>query len=70
MRVSLKNRSNWPISETTGKKRVTQAVIFGLGSMFNHSTHNQNVGWERDTARLIVTYRALRDIEEGEELCK
>lgn len=38
--------------------------------MFNHSTQDQNVVWERDTERLIITYRALRDIPVGEELCK
>jgi hypothetical protein len=52
-----------------GSKKVAQAVIFGLGSMFNHSAQEQNVGWERDTDRLIVTYLALRDIAAGEELC-
>jgi SET domain-containing protein len=37
--------------------------------MFNHSTQDQNVVWERDTNRLIITYRAWRDIQAGEELC-
>lgn len=48
---------------------MTQAVIFGLGSMFNHSTQHQNVGWKRDLDRQLIVYCALRDIEEGEELC-
>ncbi|EPE36879.1 SET [Glarea lozoyensis ATCC 20868] len=48
---------------------MTQAVILGLGSMFNHSVPNQNVGWERDVARQLMTYTALRDIQKGEELC-
>ncbi|KAH7379992.1 hypothetical protein BKA66DRAFT_420293 [Pyrenochaeta sp. MPI-SDFR-AT-0127] len=60
---------NWPIVDSNGTRRVAQAVIFGLGSMFNHSTQEQNVGWIRDPQRLIVTYRALRDIPAGEELC-
>jgi hypothetical protein len=38
--------------------------------MFNHSNQNQNVVWERDPERLIITYKALRDIPVGEELCK
>jgi hypothetical protein len=38
--------------------------------MFNHSTQEQNVGWMRDLQRQIITYRALRDIPAGEELCK
>lgn len=61
--------SNWPVTDATGVRRIAQAVIFGLGSMFNHSAQHQNVVWERDTARMIVTYRALRDIQAGEELC-
>ena len=48
---------------------MAQAVILGLGSMFNHSTLEQNVVWERDSDRLIITYRAFRDIAAGEELC-
>jgi len=52
-----------------GKNKITQAVILGLGSMFNHSTLDQNVGFERDVERQVVTYRALRDISAGEELC-
>lgn len=56
--------------DTMGRKILAQAVIFGLGSMFNHSTQDQNVVWERDASRLIITYRASRDIHEGEELCK
>lgn len=38
--------------------------------MFNHSTLHQNVGWERDVARGVVVYKALRDIGVGEELCQ
>jgi hypothetical protein len=37
--------------------------------MFNHSTLNQNVGWTRDVKRQIITYRTLRDVAAGEELC-
>lgn len=37
--------------------------------MFNHSTLHQNVGWTRDLDCQVVIYRALRDIEAGEELC-
>ncbi|KAK3113982.1 hypothetical protein LTR53_008156 [Teratosphaeriaceae sp. CCFEE 6253] len=56
---------NWPAPH--GGK--TQAVVFGLGSMFNHSTQHQNVGWLRDVSNQLVVYQALRDIAEGEELC-
>ena len=37
--------------------------------MFNHSRHAQNVGWTRDVERSVIVYRALRDIDAGEELC-
>ncbi|EKG21831.1 hypothetical protein MPH_00751 [Macrophomina phaseolina MS6] len=59
---------NWPVVTADGKKQMAQAVIFGLGSMFNHA-RDQNVGWERDLERLLVTYQTLRDVKAGEELC-
>lgn len=43
--------------------------MLGLGSMFNHSTADQNVGWQRHVEHQVVTYRTLRDIQAGEELC-
>ncbi|KAH8779214.1 hypothetical protein F5882DRAFT_329482 [Hyaloscypha sp. PMI_1271] len=69
---------NWPYTppaktaQSSGSKTPpvqTQALIFGLGSMFNHSNLQQNVGWERDVKNLLITYTALRDIKKGEELC-
>lgn len=60
---------NWPISNSSEKATRTQAVVFGLGSMFNHSSLHQNVGWQRDVPNELVIYRALRDIAQGEELC-
>lgn len=38
--------------------------------MFNHSSRDQNVGWERDIRRGVVVYKTLRDIQVGEELCQ
>ncbi|KAI4727014.1 hypothetical protein E4T49_05276 [Aureobasidium sp. EXF-10728] len=61
---------NWPyIHPQTNKQITTQAVILGLGSMFNHSTLHQNVGWERDVANKVIVYKTLREVEKGEELC-
>lgn len=61
---------NWPLRDQSANQTgKTQAVIFGLGSMFNHSSLDQNVGWKRDVDRQIIVYRALRDIRPGEELC-
>lgn len=48
---------------------MTQALALGLGSMFNHSTRQQNVGWQRNTETDVIVYTALRDIKQGEELC-
>ena len=48
---------------------MTQALALGLGSMFNHSTVAQNVGWKRNTETDVLVYTALRDIRAGEELC-
>lgn len=50
-------------------QKNTQAVVFGLGSLFNHSTRRQNVGWMRDVAKKVVIYRALQDVKKGDELC-
>ena len=73
------NFSNWPYTpptsengESNGSKTpptTTQAIILGLGSMFNHSKLHQNVGWERDLKNHLVTYSTLKDIKKGEELC-
>ncbi|KAL7269538.1 hypothetical protein RUND412_007796 [Rhizina undulata] len=60
---------NWPRRcEKTGKILMHQAIVLGLGSMFNHSQIRQNVGWKRNIDLGIIVYTALRDIEEGEEL--
>ncbi|PWW75259.1 SET domain-containing protein [Tuber magnatum] len=60
---------NWPIARgTAGKYTMHQAIALGLGSMFNHSSLRQNVGWKRDLEKEVIVYTALRDIAEGEEL--
>lgn len=58
---------NWP--DPTRAGATTQAVVFGLGSMFNHAARAQNVGWTRDVRRGVVVYRTLREVLAGEELC-
>lgn len=60
---------NWPLQTTAGATVKTQAVVFGLGSMFNHSNLRQNVVWQRDLEGEVIVYRALRDVDAGEELC-
>jgi len=59
----------WPYRDLSGRAIKTQAVVFGLGSMFNHSRDHQNIGWKRDVDREVILYYALRDIRQGEELC-
>lgn len=59
---------NWPVFTSDGNKKMTQAIIFGLGSMFNHA-RDQNVGWKRDLERQVIKYQTLRNVKAGEELC-
>ena len=66
----LSKASNWPVQcNRTGKTVQSQAIALGLGSLFNHSTDRQNVGFERDPTMQCITYKALRDIHPKEELC-
>ena len=79
MKRTDEHLSNWPYTSTKledveplempDKKRITQAVVLGLGSMFNHSTLHQNTGWERNLENQTVVYTTLRDVKAGEELC-
>ena len=63
--------SNWPMPNDGVGRQVknTQAVIFGIGSMFNHSARGQNVGWTRNVEKKVVIYKTLQEVKEGEELC-
>ena len=72
--ITLTGYSNWPYTPPSSEVHTkaptkTQAIILGLGSMFNHSNINQNVVWIRDLEKSTVTYKTLRDIKQGEELC-
>ncbi|KAL5346145.1 hypothetical protein ACLOAV_009178 [Pseudogymnoascus australis] len=62
---------NWPLPAAEGSKAPgkTQAVVFGIGSLFNHSQRRQNVGWMRDVSKGVVIYRTLQDVRKGDELC-
>ena len=52
-----------------GGKHKTQALAMGLGSLFNHSSQDQNVGWVRNIETECIVYTSLRSIQAGEELC-
>jgi hypothetical protein len=45
------------------------AVCLGYGSIFNHSDDNFNADWETDTQRNKFIFFAVKDIQEGEEIC-
>lgn len=44
------------------------AVALGQGSLYNHS-FQPNVVYEKRLSDRLIEYRALRDVEPGEELC-
>lgn len=44
------------------------ALALGLGSLFNHS-EQPNVTYSLDVATDSIRYTAVRDVQEGEELC-
>ena len=58
--------SVWP---SESGRTMTQALALGLGSMFNHSLREQNVGWTRNLQYDCIVYTALKFIPKGEELC-
>jgi SET domain-containing protein len=43
------------------------AVVFGYGSMYNHS-FDPNAAWSINVKNRTMTFKALRDIQEGEEI--
>ena len=61
--------SNWPALDGQGRRTMTQAVVFGLGSLFNHHCR-PNVGWTRDLENGLVRYHTLCEVLPGQELCK
>lgn len=48
-------------------RKRTVALVMGYGSMYNHD-NNFNVTFVKDHANGIMKYKALRNIEAGEEL--
>lgn len=46
--------------------KKTLAVSLGYGSLYNHS-YKPNASYEHGSGK--ITYRALRDIPKGEEIC-
>ena len=55
-------------SPTTPQEKWSSAcVVFGLGSMYNHSD-SPNLDWTASLSKLSFTFKALRAIKAGEEL--
>ncbi|KAI9193466.1 uncharacterized protein BJ171DRAFT_398591, partial [Polychytrium aggregatum] len=46
----------------------SMALALGLGSLFNHSSRCQNVGFIRDFEHSCIKYYTLRDIQPEQEL--
>jgi uncharacterized protein len=46
----------------------SSVLVFGFGSFYNHSPH-PNATVRRHVEELVMEYVALRDIEQGEEVC-
>ena len=46
----------------------THVIVLGFGSIYNHSDNN-NATWETDLDKNCFRFKAVRDIEPGEEIC-
>jgi SET domain-containing protein len=61
----------WPGPRQSPKvdpsKYSGSAVVFGYGSMYNHS-FDPNADWSINVKNRTMTFRALRDIQDGEEI--
>jgi len=55
---------SWPKQEYGAKS----AVVWGFGSIYNHSRQN-NADWLTDEKNNLFTFFAIKDIFEGEEIC-
>lgn len=55
---------NWPV---VADAPALKAIAHGYGSLYNHA-NPANASFELDVMRYEIRFRALRDIEEGEEV--
>lgn len=46
---------------------TNECIVLGYGSLINHSNH-PNIEYEADYSRMVMVFKALKDIEKGEEL--
>lgn len=54
---------SWPKSTANGRS----AVVWGFGSIYNHSKYN-NADWETDEENNLFKFFAIKDIVSGEEI--
>ena len=54
----------WPICKNGGQ----MVFALGFGSLYNHSSHNDNVTSKPNTQIDVVEFTTMRDIKTGEEL--
>jgi SET domain-containing protein len=54
---------SWPKNSSNAKS----AIVFGFGSIYNHSRDN-NVDWETDEKNNLFRFFAIKPIENGEEI--
>jgi SET domain-containing protein len=57
---------NYPFVWNRKKKSV--AILFGFGSLYNHSEKNSNLEYTKDLKNDVMLFSANRDIKKGEEL--
>ena len=55
---------SWPKTFWGGKS----AVVWGFGSIYNHSRNN-NVDWVTDEENNLFKFFTIKDIKKGEEIC-
>ncbi|MGA0277490.1 MAG: SET domain-containing protein-lysine N-methyltransferase [Candidatus Kariarchaeum pelagius] len=55
---------SWPKNLWGGKS----AVVWGFGSIYNHSKNN-NADWETDETNLVFKFFTIKEIIIGEEIC-
>lgn len=49
------------------RSTLSGSVVLGYGSLYNHS-FSPNADWKQNFKSEMMVYRALRDIEKGEEI--
>jgi SET domain-containing protein len=62
--VLLDYRYVWP----SIKNYNSYCIALGFGSIYNHSNENNNIDWEINEEKRMMTFTAIKDIKINEEL--